>query len=189
MILIHIILLIISFFLGHCKNALKNLAIVWLLFHRLNIISIIRRLRSRLVVITYYTGMCWLAGYLTLTLHSVAVRGPSLRYEAKIKSVRAVSEQILGQQLRVNPDNLGAAALSQNPSFSSCFSFSSSVLLFHSPPPPLHWLRPPQAVFLPILAPILLPALPAVAQDGLRLQSPQSQPTATIKYLKYLEVS
>ena len=37
--------------------------------------------------------------------------------EAKIKSVRTVSEQILGQQLRVNPDNLGAA-LSQNPSFS-----------------------------------------------------------------------
>ena len=48
--------------------------------------------------------------------------------EAKIKSVRTVSEQILGQQLRVNPDNLGAA-LSQNPSFSSCFSSSSSVLM------------------------------------------------------------
>ena len=33
--------------------------------------------------------------------------------EAKIKSVRTVSEQILGQQLRVNPDNLGAALISK----------------------------------------------------------------------------
>ena len=103
--------------------------------------------------------------------------------EAKIKSVRTVSEQILGQQLRVNPDNLGAALISKPiiflltlllfililllSSFSSSFfcspsSFSSSFFENPSlPSPPLHS-RTPKAAFLPILAPILLlPALPA----------------------------
>ena len=68
--------------------------------------------------------------------------------EAKIKSVRTVSEQILGQQLRVNPDNLGAA-LSQNPSFSCSASFSSSF--FENPSLPLPFipgpLKPPSCPF------------------------------------------
>ena len=52
----------------------------------------------------------------------------------KIKSVRTVSEQILGQQLRVNPDNLGAG-LSQNSSFSSSvFLFILTHALLSDPP-------------------------------------------------------
>ena len=75
-----------------------------------------------------------------------------MRREAKIKSVRTVSDPIAGHQLRVNPDNL-RPAVSQSPSFTQPFPFHPHDLLFSCPlsGAPLHCL--PSSVFLPILAP------------------------------------
>ena len=140
MILVCSILFIISFFLWQWKNALKNLAIVSLLFSTQYIIIIIHSYRhlnlqddaEDQVVGNHLLHRHLLTGRISHThLTPLRSEGPVCApraVQAKIKSVRTVSEQILGQQLRVNPDNLGAA-LSQNPSFSSCFSFSFSVLM------------------------------------------------------------
>ena len=86
-----------------------------------------------------------------------------MRREAKIKSVRTVSDPIAGHQLRVNPDNL-RPAVSQSPSFTQPFPFHPHDLLFSCPlsEAPLHCL--PSSVFLPILAPSFWCFLPYLLQ-------------------------